>query len=267
MLTIALALPLWIALMVAVGLPLVLTRLLSREALAALARPSHPVAFFLANGFVFAVLAAAFVISIRLLHGKRATDIPGEWRWTRFAAGFGVWTVCLGAMTLADVLIRPGGFRWTASGATGAMAAAALVGLGVQTFAEEFIFRGYLTQGLLLATRRPLPAAILSGLAFGALHIPNGIPQCVNAVVFGVVAALIAIRTGGIAFTWGMHLINNLFGAVVVVSAGDVFKGVPGLITQSTPGLMWWDTALGVILLAVPAWIVLAPKRNRPDAA
>ena len=90
-------------------------------------------------------------------------------------------------------------------------------------------------------------------------------PQWANATLFGLVTALIAIRTGGIAFTFGMHLINNLFGAVVVVSAGDVFNGAPGLWTQTTPGLMWWDVVLGVVLLALPAWVVLRPRR--PTAA
>ena len=97
----------------------------------------------------------------------------------------------------------------------------------VQTFTEEFIFRGFVTQGILLVLRRPLPAACVSGLVFGAMHIPNGWPQAINAVWFGIICALIAIRTGGIALTSGIHLANNYFGAMGVVSGGDVFKGQP----------------------------------------
>jgi hypothetical protein len=84
-----------------------------------------------------------------------------------------------------------------------------------------------------------------------------------------MVAAYIAIRTGGIAFTWGLHLINNLFGAVFVVSASDVFNGTPGLFTQSTPNLIWLDVASGIAILAIPLWFVMrfVPQDPSPGAS
>jgi membrane protease YdiL (CAAX protease family) len=191
--------------------------------------------------------------------------VIGQWRWRLFAIGLGIWTACLVGTTAVDFLLRPGGFHWSATAATPGLAVAALIGLGAQTFTEEFVFRGYLTQGLLLATKRPIAASILSGLLFGSLHIPNGIPQALNAVLFGMVAAYMAIRTGGIAFTYGLHLINNLFGAVFVVSANDVFNGTPGLFTQSTPNLIWLDVVSGVAVLAIPLWFVM--RFVRQDSA
>ena len=142
------------------------------------------------------------------------------------------------------------------NGGTASLAAAALAAIAVQTFAEEYIFRGYLTQGLFLAFKHPLPAAVVSGLVFGSVHIPNGASQALNAVVFGFICAMIAIRTGGIALTWGLHLANNYFGAVVVVSANDAFKGSPGIFTQNTPQLTWWDLFLGVVALAGMLWLI-----------
>jgi membrane protease YdiL (CAAX protease family) len=104
---------------------------------------------------------------------------------------------------------------------------------------------------------------------FGSLHIPNGYAQAFAAAALGIVASLIAIRTGGIAFTFGMHLINNLFGAVVVVSADDVFKGLPALITQNTPFLTWWDSGVELVLLVSVGWFVLTrlriPENNGPE--
>ena len=257
LLTIVLAVVIWIALVVAITVGLTVSRLMPVDIKAEMATPAHPLVFYLGNGLAFGALVLGFVIAMRLLQGKRFVDVIGAWRWSRFWAGLGIWTACLVVVTLIDFVLRPSGFRWVASPATASLALVALLGLGVQTFAEEFIFRGYLTQGLLLATKRPVVAAILSGLVFGSLHIPNGIPQALNAVLFGAVAALITIRTGGLAFTYGMHLINNLAGAVIVVSANDVLKGSPGLITQSTPGLIWWDLIAGVLILAAPLWLVM----------
>jgi membrane protease YdiL (CAAX protease family) len=247
---------------------LLVTHLMPRDVALELTKPSHPVLFFGANGLAFATIVLGLVVAMRLIQRKRFVDVIGQWRWRLFAIGLGLWTACLVGTTLVDFLLRPGGFRWSATAATPGLAVAALIGLGVQTFAEEFVFRGYLTQGLLLATKRPLVASVLSGLLFGALHIPNGVPQALNAVLFGMVAAFMAIRTGGIAFTWGLHLINNLFGAVFVVSASDVFNGTPGLVTQSTPNLIWLDLISGVAVLAIPLWFVLrfAPQNMGPDA-
>ena len=268
LLTIVSALVFWIVLLVVIVVVLMVSRLMPPDVAKALTSPAHPVLFFGANGVAFGAIVVAFVISMRLFQRKRFVDVIGAWRWSRFAAGLGIWTACLVATTLIDVALRPGGFRWSATAGTAGLAVAAVIGLGVQTFAKEFIFRGYVTQGLLLATKRPLVAAVLSGLVFGALHIPNGVPQALNAVLFGMVAALLAIRTGGIAFTWGLHLINNLFGAVIVVSASDVFNGSPGLFTQTTPSLTWLDLITGVVVLAVPALIVLRwmPEARGPQA-
>jgi membrane protease YdiL (CAAX protease family) len=182
-----------------------------------------------------------------------------------FAWGAGLWAAVQILSTLIDFVIAPRGFSFTATSSTTILAISAFAGLSVQTFAEEFIFRGYLTQGILLATRRPLVTAVLSGLVFGALHIPNGIPQAVGALAFGVAMSLIAIRTGGIAATYGLHLVNNLFGAVVVVSAGDVFRGTPGLITQNTPHLTWWDLGVLIVALTATVWLALTRFRTRPS--
>jgi len=126
-------------------------------------------------------------------------------------------------------------------------------------FAEEFIFRGYLTWAILLTLKKPLLAAV-SGLLFGALHIANGVPQAINALLFGIICSLIAIRMGGIALTSGIHMINNCFGAVMAVSARDVFKGSSGFVAQNAPQLMWWDLGLSSLALIGIGWLVLGTK-------
>lgn len=240
-----------------------MTHLLPADVTGQIQHPDRPSAFFLFTGTVFGLLVAGFVLALGWFHGKRFADVLGDWSLGAVLKGFGIWTIALVITALIDFAIAPSGFSVTATAQTPILAVSALAGLAVQTFAEEFIFRGYITQGLLLAIRRPVPAAIVSGLLFGALHIPNGAPQAVSATAFGIVLALLAIRMGGIAFTWGLHMANNLFAAVVLVSSGDAFRGTPGLFSQDTPHLMWWDTGLGAAALVVVAFLMLrfAPRR------
>lgn len=223
--------------------------------------PTRPAVFFTATGVSFGCLLLSFALAIRLVHAKRFADLLGDWRWRTVAAGAAIWLAIQVLAGLADFGLAPRSFSLTASGATWGLLLTAIPALAVQTFAEEFVFRGYLTQGLLLATRRPLVAAVLSGLIFGAVHIPNGAPQAVNAAAFGIATAYIAIKTGGIAFTFGVHLVNNLFGAVLVVSASDVFAGAPGLFSQNAPHLMWVDVGVQAFVVLLIAALVAWRRR------
>lgn len=230
--------------------------LLPHDWITAAQDPGQPITFFLFNGIVFGLLVLGLAVSVFWIQQKRPADLLGWWSWRLFGLGAAIWLLALSIAALIDFAIAPGGFHLTASPATARLALAALVGLAMQTFAEEYIFRGHITQGLILAIRKPLPVALLSGFIFGAVHVPNGWPQAASATVFGVLLALVAIRTRGISFTFGLHLVNNVFGAVVLVSAGDVFHGSPGIFSQNTPHLMWWDMGVGSMLLLVVALVI-----------
>jgi membrane protease YdiL (CAAX protease family) len=222
--------------------------------------PTRPTVFFATIGMSFAAVLLGLTLAARWVQGKHFVDIVGGWRWRLFAVGAATWLALQIAAGLFDSALAPTGLRLTASRATITLALAAVPALAVQTFTEEFVFRGYITQGLLLGLRRPWLAALVSGMIFAAAHFANGGPQALNALMFGVVTAYICIRTGGIAFTFGMHLVNNVISAVILVSSGDVFRGAPGVITENAPRLVWWDTAgqagllVVVILLVARGW-------------
>ncbi|HXU99671.1 MAG TPA: type II CAAX endopeptidase family protein [Caulobacteraceae bacterium] len=258
-----LAVVVWVVAIVAGFVVLILARLDPMRLARGLTAPTDIALFFGGTAVLFGSLLAAFAVAIRLIHGKRFGDITGPWDWRLTGRGAAIWLAACILAGAADYVIEPRGFSFTAGSATLTLALWAIPCLIVQTFTEEFIFRGYVTQGLFLATRRPLVSAVISGLLFAALHIPNGWPQAANAAAFGTVTALIAIRTGSIAFTFGLHVVNNVFGAVILVSANDVFRGVPALFTQATPNLIWLDAAIPLVAL----FVALAFAGVRPSWA
>jgi membrane protease YdiL (CAAX protease family) len=258
------AVALWVLAIVAVFAAAFVAHLVPADFTQFATDPSHPAYFYGFTGLVFGALAIAFAIAAWAIHGKGFMDIVGPWKWRQFAAGAGLWLVLCAAAAGVDFLVRPSGFRLTLGPQTLALALIATPCLAAQTFCEEFVFRGYATQGLALGLKRPMAAAALSAAIFALFHIPNGVPQAANALVFGFVTALIVMRTTNLAFTYGIHLVNNLFGAVVVVSAGDVLRGSPGIFTQATPGLMWLDVAAVMVAFAL-VWLLVT--RLRPPAA
>lgn len=320
------ALAFWAAVIVVIFTGAFIARVIPADFTQYAIDPSHPVYFYGFAGVTFGALAIAFAVAAWVIQGKGFGDIVGPWNWRQFFAGAGLWLVLVAAGAGIDYLVRPSGFRLTLGPQTLGLALIATPCLAAQTFCEEFIFRGYATQGLALASRSPivtsaviclglpiaalllltgyvvalkgLPAAlsptflseggtiltlailafllcanpivakrrwlftaISSALIFATFHIPNGVPQAANALVFGFVTALIVMRTTNLAFTWGIHLVNNLFGAVVVVSASDVLHGSPGIFTQATPDLMWLDVAVIVIAFAL-AWLLVSRLRT-----
>jgi membrane protease YdiL (CAAX protease family) len=260
LLCLALACLLTTVMLTAIVVVLMLAHLLPSDLATQVQHPESITPFFLGIAASFGFLTIGLVLAMAMVHRKRPADVIGQWRWRFFAWGFGVWLVVQTVLALIDFLIAPQGFALSAGPGTLSLAAVAFAAILIQTFSEEFIFRGYMTQGLLLMLKKPWPTAFVSGLLFGSLHIANGIPQALNATVFGIVCAVIAIRTGGIALSFGLHLANNYFGAVVVVSGSDVFKGSPGLITQTTPHLLWWDLFLAVLVLAAVPWLIFRQR-------
>jgi membrane protease YdiL (CAAX protease family) len=248
-----------------ISIVLALSRLLPADIALQLNRPSNPWLFFGAIAVMFALVCGGIAGAAKLIQGKSPRDIMGYWRWSLFGWGLAVWLIVQSLLAGIDFAIAPDGFH-LGGHIVPLLAAWVLGAILIQTFTEEFIFRGLLTQGIFLALRRPIPSACISGLVFGAMHLPNGWPQAINAVWFGVICAWLAIRTGGIALGFGIHLANNYFGAIGVVSAGDVFKRMPGFLVQNTPKLEWWDLALAILALTILPFL-LQRFRLLPDEA
>lgn len=235
-------------------------RLIPRDFASYLQVPRDPAIFFAGMAMAFGALLAGFLAAIGVIQNKEVHDVIGRWSWAMVLRGAAIWGAAQVILILIDFLIAPQGFSFIFTAQTAVLAVFALAGLSIQTFAEEFIFRGWLTQGLLLATKRPLAAAALSGLAFGLLHVRSGVPQTIQAIAFGIVCSLIAIRTGGIAFTFGLHLVNNYFGAVIFETGADIFRGSPGVVALNMPQLVWPD--LGLTVAALIAVLTLVEGRG-----
>jgi membrane protease YdiL (CAAX protease family) len=226
------------------------------ETLKSLTDPRQTGPYFTLIGVTFGALLLGIWAASRVIQGKGFGDIIGRWRWTLMAKGFGLWFGVLVLSALADFLWRPKGFSLSPDARAPLFMLWVTPALAVQTFAEEFVFRGVITQGLVRAIKRPWLVCLVSGLIFGSAHIPNGPIQAASATVFGMVLTFLALETGGLALGWGLHLINNLFGGMVVVSSSDVFNGAPGLFHQNTPGLDGFDLAFTVAALLVAVWVL-----------
>lgn len=86
-----------------------------------------------------------------------------------------------------------------------------------QTTYEEYIFRGYLAQGVAAWTKSRWLAICIPGLLFGLMHFANtevaehGVWVTMpHYIIIGLAFGLIAVLDDGIELPIGMHLANNL---------------------------------------------------------
>ncbi|MEM1238741.1 MAG: type II CAAX endopeptidase family protein [Cyanobacteria bacterium P01_H01_bin.26] len=106
--------------------------------------------------------------------------------------------------------------------------------------AEEFVFRGILLQRW--AVRWNLPAGIvLSSVLFGLLHINNPI----GLTMFGVVMALLYIRTRSLWVPIIAHALNN-----IVAVAPELLSSSPQTFDIGDFQQSWWVGLIGLCLAA-----------------
>jgi len=110
----------------------------------------------------------------------------------------------------------------------------------IQAVAEEIFFRGYLLQTLGSLVARPWFGVVVSSVVFALLHGTLNPGLFADRLAFGLVAAVLVWRTGGLEAGIAAHVINNI--------SAFVFAG----LTTSIGALMgiktlgWADAAFDI---------------------
>jgi len=143
--------------------------------------------------------------------------------------------------------------------------------LPVQTWWEEFFFRGYLLQGLGLAMRNPLGPLLITSLVFGLMHMSNTEAQTYGMALMlpqyilpGLMLGLLTVLDEGQELAMGAHWANNLF-LICVVTNSKFSIQAPAIyasrkfdpITELWTSAVLWLIFLG-IMWATYKW---DPKR------
>ncbi|CAN7420331.1 type II CAAX endopeptidase family protein [Phenylobacterium sp. LjRoot219] len=133
--------------------------------------------------------------------------------------------------------------------------------LFLAALAEEIIFRGVLLQ-LSAAFTRSLPLILaVNGLIFSLVHFDPDLSAFVIRLIMGAGWAWIALRTGGIEATTGVHLANNLLITLFVTPVS--FKS-PTARDLDLGSILVEIAMVVVFVIAAEVW---ARRRERRSAA
>jgi uncharacterized protein len=216
-------------------------------------------------GFLLALLmfVGAFLalwLAVRYIHGRPLHSLVngyGKVRWSRFFYGLGLWTLFGVVIEASNYMMDPTIYHFQFEPtAFLVLAVIALVLIPIQTSFEELFVRGYLMQGIGLATRSRVVAVLLSSLLFMSLHLMN--PEIgkfgleIMVAYYFVVAVFLASITlldQGLELAMGIHASTNLFGSLFVTFEGSALQ-TPALFRLDEPnaGLMLAETVAAILL-------------------
>jgi hypothetical protein len=204
-------------------------------------------------------------------HGLRigwSSSVLGRLRWRLFLP----WTwralASLGVAVAASLLIAVAATGIDVTGPVSSFPWMLLVVLAttpLQAAAEEYVFRGYLSQTIAGWIGRPRVGAAVAGVVsaalFSAAHGPPDVQTFLYRFAIGLALSAAVWLTGGLEASIALHAVNNVVIFLLAGALGDrAAAAEPG-------GVVGWATSLlGMVgMAAFVAWVAVARSRVRPE--
>lgn len=196
---------------------------------------------------------------VTLTTSRKKTD------WGRVWFGFGLITITTLVVTALDYNSNPDDYVLQFEAVPFLiLAVIAIVMIPLQTSFEEYLFRGYLMQGIgVLAKNRWLPL-IITSVIFGGLHFFNPEVDKIGNIIMvyyigtGFFLGIMTLMDEGMELALGFHAGNNLVTALLVTADWTVFQTNSVLkdISDPSAGLDILAPVLIIypIFLGIMAW-------------
>lgn len=143
----------------------------------------------------------------------------------------------------------------------------AIIFIPIQTSFEEYLFRGYLLQGIGVHTKSRAAALLLTSVVFGMLHYFNPeVEKMGNFIMVyyigtGLFLGIITLMDEGLELALGYHAGNNLMAALLITSDWSVFQTNAVLKDISEPSVIY--EVLIFVGIFMPAYYFILAKKYK----
>ena len=182
----------------------------------------------------FAVGLLGLFVVVKFLHKqsiKSLTTSRSKIDWKRFWFAFLFWGFISVIMIMIDYQCSPENYVFNFELKPFLiLVAIAVVLVPLQTSFEEYLFRGYLMQGIGVICKNKWVPLIVTSVLFGMLHIANpeidklGYILLVHYIGTGFFLGIITLMDEGLELALGFHAANNLFTALLVTADWTAFQ-------------------------------------------
>ncbi|WP_296636885.1 CPBP family intramembrane glutamic endopeptidase [Polaribacter sp.] len=203
--------------------------------------------FLIESLIPFAVGLVVVLLWTKFVHQQSITSLTTSRKkidWKRVLFAFLLWGTITTFFLLIDYISSSENYQWNFNLSKFLiLLVIAIVLIPLQTSFEEYLFRGYLMQGLGVATKTRWVPLFFTSIVFGLLHISNpevsklGYELLVYYIGTGFFLGIITLMDEGLELALGFHAANNLFTALLVTSSWTVFQTDSVLLDVSEPTL------------------------------
>lgn len=181
-----------------------------------------------AGGLLFLLLA------VKWLHKQSITSLTTarpKIDWKRFWTIFFLWGILSSGLVLLDYYMAPEDYELNFKLQPFLiLCVIAIILVPLQTSFEEYLFRGYLMQGIGVVTKSKWIPLIVTSVVFGLLHIANPEVDKLGPIIMvyyigtGLFLGIMALMDEGLELSLGFHAANNLFIALLVTADWTAFQ-------------------------------------------
>lgn len=151
--------------------------------------------------------------------------------WSRVFFSFGLWALISSGLTALAYFSAPENFVINFKAVPFfTFFLLAIILIPLQTSFEEYLFRGYLMQGLGVLSNSRLVPFLTSSVLFGLMHIANpevdklGLVIMIYYIGTGFFLGILTLMDEGLELALGFHAANNLVGALLVTADWTAFQ-------------------------------------------
>lgn len=202
----------------------------------------------------------ALLLAVKFLHKQSINDLTTTRKkidWKRVWFIFFLWGIVSSSLVLVDYFMSPEDYQWNFNLIPFLiLCVIAIILVPLQTSFEEYIFRGYLMQGIGVLAKNKWVPLVITSLVFGLLHIANPEVDKLGPIIMvyyigtGLFLGILTLMDDGLELALGFHAANNLFTALLVTADWTVFQTHSVLKDLSDPSEM------GIVEIFVPIFVV-----------
>ena len=234
-----------------------------------------PLPVFVAINFSIFMMLAGLAVTVKLVHRRTLLSLithDARVDWRRIGGGALVWAGLAAMTAVIEHFLFPERYylSYDPERFFGFLAAVLLL-TPIQCATEELVFRGYVTQGLGLLTRRPALIAAGSSIVFTIPHLMNpevaqhgALLMAANYFAIGMLLATVALRDGRLELAIGLHAVNNVFLGLVANYEGSV------LMTEAVFTAQEFDPIYSLVTLILGAiafhWCIFGRTARTPQS-
>lgn len=220
-----------------------------------------------AMGLIGVLLVAKYLHKqsfIQLTTSRKKID------WKRFWFTFTLWGIVSIAFILLDYLMSPADYVVNFKLVPFLiLCLIAIVLIPLQTSFEEYLFRGYLMQGIGVTLKNKWAPLLITSLLFGMLHIFNpeidklGHILLVYYIGTGLFLGIITLMDEGMELSLGFHAANNLFAILLVTADWTALQSHSVLKDMSDPTEATFTQIFLPVFVVFPIILLILSKKYK----